>query len=95
MKTAVSRMSSGTVEGCRRCNMLRRLPRRRQPTATSDHGWSQSSQQRHPCCIEPWGTLAVNPHTWESQGKGRVRSFELGRAKPHVHAIPEGVAASP
>jgi hypothetical protein len=60
MKAAVSRMSSGTVEGCRRCNMLRRLPRRSQPMAT------KSSQQRHPCSIEPWGTLAVNHHTWES-----------------------------
>jgi len=79
METAVSRMSSGTVEGCRRCNMLRRLPRRRQPMAASDHGWSQSSQQRHPCCIEPWGTLAVNhPYVgvWEGKGKGRV----VGRA---------------
>jgi hypothetical protein len=59
MKAAESRMSSGTVEGCRRYNTLRRLPRRRQPMATSEHGCSQSSEQRHPCWIEPWGTLGV------------------------------------
>ena len=82
MKAAVSRMSSGTVEGCRRCNMLRRLPRRSQPIATSEHGWSQSSQQQHPCCIESHGgghSSEKSPYVgvslgarvlWEREGKG-------------------------
>lgn len=36
--------------------------------AHGHHGWSQSSKQRHPCCIEPWCTFSgKSPYivTWE------------------------------
>lgn len=35
MERAVRQRSSGTMEGCRRCDMLPRFPRRRQPMATA------------------------------------------------------------
>lgn len=70
METAVRQRSSGTMESCRSCNMLPRLPRRRQPwplpTRNSSSKklkgrWARCLARHRLQAADPCGPVAVGP----------------------------------